>query len=106
MLDVASETVRGIRRAKTQRQLSMRAAVLGIVVTGPADLLPAVEAAAADLRLAGAAAELSTAPGGEELLVDVEFDPNAGLTAATVLGQPVRSGDDKLDQQRAVVRTG
>ena len=78
VLDAAAETLRGIRRAKTQRKLSMRAALLGVVVTGPADQLAAVEQATVDLRLAGAAAEVGTAPGGEELVVDVEFDPNAG----------------------------
>ncbi|HEX2903111.1 MAG TPA: valine--tRNA ligase [Jatrophihabitans sp.] len=74
VLDVACETVRAIRRAKTQRQLSMRAAVSAIQVTGPAELVAAVELASVDLRLAGAAAEVGTAAGGTELQVEVEFD--------------------------------
>ena len=75
VLDVASETLRAIRRSKTQRQLSMRAAVAAVLVSGPAEQLAGIDAAAADLRLAGAAAELRTSAGGEALAVDVEFEP-------------------------------
>jgi valyl-tRNA synthetase len=74
VLDSAAETLRGIRRAKTQRQLSMRAAASLVTVSGPAEVLAAVEAAGSDLRLAGAAAELRTEPGGAGLAVAVEFE--------------------------------
>ncbi|HEX2893912.1 MAG TPA: valine--tRNA ligase [Marmoricola sp.] len=53
MLDAVAATLAGIRGAKSQAKVSMRAEVVRAEVSGPADLLAAAEAAADDLRKVG-----------------------------------------------------
>jgi len=72
VFELAAEVLRGIRRAKTQRKLSMRAPATRVTIVAPAPAVESLAAAAGDLRLAGAVAELSTSTG-DELAVDVEF---------------------------------
>ena len=53
VLEVAGEVLGAIRRAKTTEKRSMRAKVRRLAVSGPADVLKAVEAARGDLTDAG-----------------------------------------------------
>jgi valyl-tRNA synthetase len=58
VLQVAGEVLGAIRRAKTTEKRSMRAKVRRLAVSGPADVLKAVEAARRDLTDAGGVEEL------------------------------------------------
>jgi valyl-tRNA synthetase len=58
VLEVASEVLGAIRRAKTTEKRSMRAKVRRLTVSGPASVLAAVEAARGDLTDAGGVEEL------------------------------------------------
>jgi valyl-tRNA synthetase len=58
VLQVAGEVLGSIRRAKTTEKRSMRAKVRQLAVSGPADVLAAVEAARGDLIDAGGVEEL------------------------------------------------
>jgi valyl-tRNA synthetase len=53
MLDAVSATLMGIRGAKSQAKVSMRAPLARVAVTGPMDLVEAAAAAKDDLRRAG-----------------------------------------------------
>ncbi|HEY2430740.1 MAG TPA: valine--tRNA ligase [Acidimicrobiales bacterium] len=72
VLDMASDLLGAIRRAKTEAKRSMKAPVVALRVAGPAAALELVRAAEADVREAGniAAVEYADAP---ELSVDVEL---------------------------------
>jgi valyl-tRNA synthetase len=58
VLTVAAEVLGAIRRAKTTEKRSMRAKVRQLTVSGPADVLAAVEAARGDLTDAGGVEDL------------------------------------------------
>jgi valyl-tRNA synthetase len=58
VLQVAAEVLGAIRRAKTTEKRSMRAKVRQLTVSGPPDVLVAVEAAREDLTDAGGVEEL------------------------------------------------
>ena len=58
VLQVAGDVLGAIRRAKTTEKRSMRAKVRRLAVSGPADVLKAVEAARGDLTDAGGVEEL------------------------------------------------
>jgi valyl-tRNA synthetase len=53
MLDAVAAALMGIRGAKSQAKVSMRAPLSRVEVTGPQDLVEAAASAAADLRRAG-----------------------------------------------------
>ena len=53
LLDAVAAALIGIRGAKSQAKVSMRAPLARVEVTGPAALVEAASAAAADLRRAG-----------------------------------------------------
>ena len=59
VLQVAADVLGAIRRAKTTEKRSMRAKVRRLTVSGPADVLKAVEAAQGDLTDAGGVQELN-----------------------------------------------
>jgi valyl-tRNA synthetase len=78
MLAAVSAVLSGIRGAKSQAKVKMRAELSPVSVTGPGDRLALAEQAAEDLRAAGnVTGDLSFAAGGEEITVD-----------ATVAAQP------------------
>jgi valyl-tRNA synthetase len=58
LLDAASAAIGAIRKAKSQARLPMRASVRRLVVTAPAPHLAALAAVLADVRAAGAVAEV------------------------------------------------
>jgi valyl-tRNA synthetase len=68
--DVAT-VLSGIRKAKSDAKVSMRADVTAAVVTGDADALGRVEQAAGDLAAAGRIAHLTFLPDGGPLRVEV-----------------------------------
>jgi valyl-tRNA synthetase len=76
VLQVAGEVLGAIRRAKTTEKRSMRAKVRRLTVSGPADVLVAVEAARGDLTDAGGVEELLLVAG-DTLSVSVELADEA-----------------------------
>ena len=74
VLAVGSEALHQIRRAKSDRRLSMKAEVPLAEVSGPAEQVEALALAAADLRAAGRIGKLDLLPGGtDDLVVSCEF---------------------------------
>ena len=65
VLEVSGQALAAVRRAKTQAKRSMRAPVARVRVLDARDRVEALRAAAADLRSAGAIAELDLETGGE-----------------------------------------
>jgi valyl-tRNA synthetase len=74
-LTVTAEVLGAVRRAKTSAKRSMRARVARLIVSGPPDVLAAVEAARRDLIDAGGVDEL-VLEDGPELAVTVELAEN------------------------------
>src|SRR3954462_8318535 len=72
---VAAAALAGVRKAKSDAKVSMRADVEAATVTAPAAQVPLVEAARADLVDAGRIRSLSVAAGDGELTVDVVLAP-------------------------------
>ncbi|HEY0902810.1 MAG TPA: valine--tRNA ligase, partial [Marmoricola sp.] len=72
MLDAVAATLAGIRGAKSQAKVSMRAELARVEVTGPADLIDAAGAAADDLRKVG------------RIVGDLVFSPDPTATELTV----------------------
>jgi valyl-tRNA synthetase len=62
ILEAAREVIGEIRRAKTEAGVSLRAPVATATVVAPADTIARVQAAADDLRQAGAIADLRLIP--------------------------------------------
>ncbi len=75
-LDVVSDVLGRVRRAKTEAKVSQRATVAHLVVHGPATALATIEAARTDLADALTVVALD-AVAGAELAVDVELEPPA-----------------------------
>jgi valyl-tRNA synthetase len=73
----AAEALAGVRKAKSDAKVSMRADVKSASVTAPAAQVPLVEAARADLVDAGRIAELSIVAGDGPLSVAVVLAPPA-----------------------------
>jgi valyl-tRNA synthetase len=67
----------GVRKAKSDAKVSMRADVSSATVTAPAEQVPLVEAARGDLVDAGRIASLSLVAGEGPLSVDVVLAPPA-----------------------------
>ncbi len=70
-LEAVSGALTAIRRSKSTAKVSMKAAVASAHVSGEADLLALVAAAAPDLRSAGSITSLTFAAGSGELAIDV-----------------------------------
>jgi valyl-tRNA synthetase len=77
VVTAAAEALAGVRKAKSDAKVSMRADVETATVTAPAAQAPLVEAARADLVDAGRIAELSIVAGGSPLSVAVVLAPPA-----------------------------
>jgi valyl-tRNA synthetase len=74
MLDAVAGVLSGIRGAKSQAKVKMRAELSSATVTGPAEQLRLAEQAAEDLRAVGnITGELRFSPGGAEIEVDAEL---------------------------------
>ncbi|MEU9131975.1 valine--tRNA ligase [Kitasatospora sp. NPDC048540] len=74
VLATAAQAIAGVRKAKSQAQLSMRAEVALAVVTGPRPALDRLTLALGDVRAAGRIGELRTVPGEDpQLAVTVSF---------------------------------
>ncbi|WP_104527292.1 valine--tRNA ligase [Blastococcus saxobsidens] len=71
VIPVVAAALTGVRKAKSDAKQSMRAEVETATVTAPADQVPLVEAARADLADAGRIRSLSIEAGEGELRVDV-----------------------------------
>jgi valyl-tRNA synthetase len=78
VVTVAAAALAGVRKAKSDAKVSMRADVETATVTAPAPQVQVVEAARADLTDAGRIQTLSVEPGDGELTVDVVLAPVAG----------------------------
>ncbi|WP_448624632.1 valine--tRNA ligase [Geodermatophilus sp. URMC 64] len=78
VLEVAGVALAGVRKAKSDAKVSMRADVESATVTAPAAQVPLVEAARSDLVDAGRIASLSVVAGEGELTVDVVLAPVEG----------------------------
>jgi valyl-tRNA synthetase len=75
VLATVSEVLAGVRRAKTEGRVSMRAPVARAVVRGTAAAIAALEAGRADLEQAGVIEELVLEARGEALEIEVELAP-------------------------------
>jgi valyl-tRNA synthetase len=73
----AAATVGAVRKAKSEAKVSMRAPVARVVVTDRPDALPALDAAADDVRNAGVVDELVLEPGDEFSVVVTLADPDS-----------------------------
>ncbi|MGH9303511.1 MAG: class I tRNA ligase family protein, partial [Acidimicrobiales bacterium] len=74
LLETVYEVLAALRRAKSERHLSMRAPVARLSVRGPDDKIALLEQAKGDLMDAGTIAEAELSPGeGAELAIEVEI---------------------------------
>ena len=74
LLGLVGNALSQVRRAKSDRSLSMRADVSQATITGPAAVVERLAAGAADLRAAGRISELElVSNGGAELVVSCRF---------------------------------
>jgi valyl-tRNA synthetase len=75
LVGVVAEALAGVRKAKSDAKVSMRADVESATVTAPADQVPLVEAARGDLVDAGRILDLAVEAGEGPLRVDVVLAP-------------------------------
>jgi valyl-tRNA synthetase len=78
LVGVVAEALAGVRKAKSDAKVSMRADVASATVTAPAEQLPLIEAARGDLVDAGRILDLAIAAGAGPLRVDVVLAPPSG----------------------------
>ncbi|SDY92203.1 valyl-tRNA synthetase [Geodermatophilus africanus] len=77
VVSVVASALAGVRKAKSDAKVSMRADVESATVTAPDGQVPLVEAARGDLVEAGRIASLTVVPGNGPLAVDVVLAPPA-----------------------------
>ncbi|SET39751.1 valine--tRNA ligase [Geodermatophilus poikilotrophus] len=77
VVSVVAAALAGVRKAKSDAKVSMRADVESATVTAPAEQVALVEAARSDLAEAGRIAALTVVPGEGPLAVDVVLAPPA-----------------------------
>ena len=77
VVSVVAAALAGVRKAKSDAKVSMRADVESATVTAPAEQVPLVEAARTDLAEAGRIAALTVVAGEGPLAVDVVLAPPA-----------------------------
>jgi valyl-tRNA synthetase len=77
VVSVVSTALAGVRKAKSDAKVSMRADVETATVTAPGEQVPLVEAARSDLAEAGRIAALTVVAGEGPLAVDVVLAPPA-----------------------------
>jgi valyl-tRNA synthetase len=75
MLGAVGAALAGVRRAKSEAKVGMRADVLSAVLTGPPALLARIRLAAGDLNAAGRIAALDYQPGDTFTVTDVILAP-------------------------------
>ncbi len=74
MMAAVADVLTGIRGAKSQAKVKMRAALSSVTVTGPAAAVALAEQAAEDLRAAGnITGDLTFTPGEGEIVVDAQI---------------------------------
>jgi valyl-tRNA synthetase len=74
MMAAVADVLTGIRGAKSQAKVKMRAALSSVTVTGPAAAVALAEQAAEDLRAAGnITGDLAFTPGEGEIVVDAQI---------------------------------
>ena len=77
VVTAAAEALAGVRKAKSDAKVSMRADVETVTVIAPAGQVPLIEAVRSDLTDSGRIATLSVVAGDSPLLVDVVLAPVA-----------------------------
>jgi valyl-tRNA synthetase len=77
VVSAVASALAGVRKAKSDAKVSMRADVESATVTAPDGQVPLVEAARSDLTEAGRIASLTVVPGSGPLAVDVVLAPPA-----------------------------
>jgi valyl-tRNA synthetase len=75
MLQIASDALMGIRKAKSDQQLSMKAEITSLVIKAPAGKLEELKAIDADLRAVGKIDSIAYEIGEEISIANVSFKP-------------------------------
>jgi valyl-tRNA synthetase len=75
MLKTASEALMGVRKAKSDEQLSMKAEITSLVIKAPAGKLEELKALEADLRAVGKIDSITFEAGEEISIASVSFKP-------------------------------
>jgi valyl-tRNA synthetase len=75
MLKSASDALMGIRKAKSDQQLSMKAEIASIAIKAPAGKLEELKALEADLRAVGKIDSITFESGEEISIANVSFNP-------------------------------
>jgi valyl-tRNA synthetase len=75
MLQVASEALMGVRKAKSDQQLSMKADISSLTIKAPADKLEQLRQLEADIRAVGRIENLAFVNGEEVAISNVTFKP-------------------------------
>jgi valyl-tRNA synthetase len=75
MLQSASDALMGIRKAKSDQQLSMKAEIASLVIKAPAGKLEGLKALEADLRAVGKIDSITYETGEEISIANVSFKP-------------------------------
>ena len=75
MLQSASEALMGIRKSKSDQQLSMKAEITSLVIKAPAGKLEELKAIEADLRAVGKIESIAFETGEEISISNVSFNP-------------------------------
>jgi valyl-tRNA synthetase len=75
MLRYASEALMGVRKAKSDQQLSMKSEISSLTIKAPHDKLEQVRILEADIRSAGRIEEVKFETGEEISIINVKFKP-------------------------------
>jgi valyl-tRNA synthetase len=75
MLQSASEALMGVRKAKSDQQLSMKAEIASLTIKAPAGKLEELKAIEADIRAVGKIDAIVFETGEEISIADVSFKP-------------------------------
>jgi valyl-tRNA synthetase len=75
MLKTASEALMGVRKAKSDQQLSMKAEITSLVIKAPAEKLEELKTLEADLRAVGKIDSITFEAGEEISIANVSFKP-------------------------------
>ena len=75
MLKTASEALMGVRKAKSDQQLSMKAEITSLIIKAPAEKLEELKTLEADLRAVGKIDSITFEAGEEISIANVSFKP-------------------------------
>ncbi|MGO2528626.1 MAG: valine--tRNA ligase [Microbacterium gubbeenense] len=78
VLEIASQALIGVRRAKTEAKASQRTPVASATITAPGSQLALLQLAAADLKAVGRIEELTIVEGAELEVTEIELAPAEG----------------------------